>query len=159
MCPQTTIQVEIITAMVEKCCVNSAFLKISRPLSYPPTQYPLNICHSWHLHELGSSCCFGLHEKGPVDFGCFCPLKFQLFGGQQAHLLLEKIILEARKHQTESEDEEKQPDQLCLIKRYKAVFHKNVPKNKNRSRAMQQIAKKTFFWLSDFEGFFPCLQF
>lgn len=42
-----------------------------------------------------------------------------------------------QKYQTENEGEEKRLDQLCLVKRCKAVFHKNVPKNKNQTLAMQ----------------------
>lgn len=45
---------DIITTVGEKCCFGSAFLKFSSSssLSYPPTQYPLNVCDSGHLMRL-----------------------------------------------------------------------------------------------------------
>lgn len=78
--PQRTVHMGIIIAMGEKCCFGSAFLKFSgsSSLSYPPTQYPLNVYDSGHLHEIGSSSCFGLQEKEPGIDGlcCFDPFKF-----------------------------------------------------------------------------------
>ena len=77
-----TVHVEIITAIGEKCCFGSDFLKFSSssPLSYPPTQYPLNVCDSGHLHVTGTSCCFGLHEKRPTDLAVFTHLNFNYLG-------------------------------------------------------------------------------
>lgn len=55
---------ELITAEGEKC-FGSVFLKFStsRPLSSLPTHYPLKVCDSRYLYEIGSSYCFGIHER------------------------------------------------------------------------------------------------